>query len=78
MITWDALIVTRVKHWLVACVCFGDGQTEAICGRTGKATGRIREGRRAGKGKKGGKEGRWEVERGRKECEGAYCSVIGL
>ena len=36
-------------------VCFGDGQTEAICGRTGKAEGRLGEGRRAGKGKKGNK-----------------------
>ena len=44
---------TRAKRWLVACVCFGDGQTEAVYGKAGKATGRIREGRRAGKGKKG-------------------------
>lgn len=44
-------------------------------GERGKQQGELG---RAGKGKKGGKEGRWEVERGRKECEGAYCSVIGL
>lgn len=47
MITCDALIVT------VANVCFGDGQTEAMFGKTEKATGRIREGRRARRGKKG-------------------------
>lgn len=49
MITWDALIVTKAKHWLVGCVCFGDDQKEAIYGKMGKATGRIREGCREGK-----------------------------
>lgn len=53
MITCDALIVSPAEGWLVACVCFGDGQTEAIYGKTGRATRRIREGRRAGKGKRG-------------------------
>lgn len=57
VITCDALIVTRAKLWLVACVCFGDGQIEAMYGKMGKAMGRIREGRRAGKGKKGEQRG---------------------
>lgn len=49
VITCDALIVTGVKQRLDACVCFGDGQRPPI-GKRGEATGRIREGRRAGKG----------------------------
>lgn len=53
MITCDALIVSRVKAWPVACVCFGDGQTEAIYGKMGSVTGRIREGQRAKKGNRG-------------------------
>lgn len=47
VISCDALILGGVKPWLLACVCFGYGQTEAIHG----IMGRIREGQRAGKGK---------------------------
>jgi len=38
---------------MVACVCFGDSQTEAIYGKMGRVTGRIKEGRRAREGKRG-------------------------
>lgn len=51
VISCDALILGGVKPWLLACVCFGYGQTEAIHGIMGRAVGRIREGQRAGKGK---------------------------
>lgn len=53
VITCDALIVSTAKHWPVACVCFGDGQIEAVYGKVGRATWRIREGQRAGRARRG-------------------------
>lgn len=47
-----------VKFWPVACVCFGDGHTEAMQGETGRVPGRIKEGQRARKAKRGGWSGK--------------------
>ena len=74
VITCDVLIVSRVKPWPVACVCFGDGQTEAIYGKKGRVMGKIREGQRARRGKRG----EWRddekltgVVKGVKDCSAA-------
>lgn len=79
VITCDVLSISRAKPWPVACVCFGDDQTEAIYGKTGRATGGEREGCRVREGKKGGggAEGSREDKRGRKACVGVERSLIG-